>query len=130
MEDGLTLRELEALFKSNPPRLEDASKSKHSRLPSFYDKHLRENVILKQVKMLPSLQQAIAGVVDRTLSSILQRLPPAKTTENGDFVTETKRYLVDTMKNQPMRNERSVANLYCELLRYGRFDSCSSSVHR
>jgi hypothetical protein len=116
--DGSTLRELEALFKWNPPRLElavDASKSKYSRPPSFYDKHLSENLILKEVKVLRSLQQAIADVVDRTLSSIQQNniaLPPAKITANGDFVTEDKRRHVDYLENRPVRNKKSVANFY------------------
>jgi hypothetical protein len=89
----------------------EASGTKHSSPPSFYDKHLRESLILK---ILPSVQQAIAGVVDRTLSSIQQSNIALPSTSGmvGGVVTETGRHYLDDVKNQPMRNERSVAKFY------------------
>jgi hypothetical protein len=102
--------------------------------PSFYDKHLRKDLILKEVKSLSSLQQAIAGVVDRTLSSIQQRdiSLPQTGIDRSLLRTENERRVRDQEENQPMRNEESVANFYSKttgLLRSRRFDSRPSPIY-
>src|SRR3954468_5908378 len=91
--------ELQALFDWNPPQLTlatDASRSKYSRGPSFYDLHLSENLVLKEVISLPSLHRDIAGVVDAILFSLQRRniaLPP--TTLENMFSTASVRNKVD-----------------------------------
>jgi hypothetical protein len=109
-------QELDALLNWNPPLLKlshDASKSKGSRGASFYDKHLSDSLILKEVISLPSLLKEIAGVVDSTISEIRTKgiqLPPKH--PDDLFCTKGHRRKVDRSKNQPMRNETSVANFY------------------
>jgi hypothetical protein len=108
-------QELEALFNWNPTPLAlaaDASKSK-SRGASFYDKHLSDHLILKEVMLLPSLPQEIAGVIDNTISTLRNKgiQIPLKN-PNDLFCTMERREIVDFEKKQPMRNETSVANFY------------------
>jgi hypothetical protein len=115
--DGPSIdQELEALFNWNPPPFllaADASKSKHSRTPSFYNKHLRDNLILKEVMLLPSLHQDIAGVVDLTLSEIRNKgiQLPAKDPDDL-FCTQKSRARLDYYANQPVKDEASVATFY------------------
>jgi hypothetical protein len=107
--------ELKALFDWNPPNLSpapEASKSKASHGPSFYDLHLSENLILNQVILLPSLHRDIARVVDNTLSLLQDRritLPP---TSDRRFPTREDRKDDDVEISPLMINERSVANYY------------------
>jgi hypothetical protein len=108
--------ELEALLRWNPPTLSlavDASKSKHFRAPSFYDKHLVDSLILKEVVFLPSLHHDIAGVVDITLSLIRDKGIQLPQTQSIDtFPVTQQREENDYYENQPMKNEMSVAHFY------------------
>ena len=103
-------QELKALLGWNPPKLTlgaDGSKSKATRKPSFYDKHLADGLILKHVKSLPTLLTAIANVVDTKLRDMRARrlpLPP-----HAGFPTLEHRELnLSTV----MKNESTVSEFY------------------
>ena len=88
-------RELDAIFHWNPDRLYSArsmlpregrarkatgtskttSKATGTREPSFYDRHLSDNLILRNVKRLPSLVPDLANNVDRVLRAASATLP-------------------------------------------------------
>jgi hypothetical protein len=71
-----TLTELEALFEWHPPPLKLAevhmggSRSKSSRPPSFYDKHIAPHLICKELVHVPNLHKKIASVVDQKLEAL------------------------------------------------------------
>ena len=88
-----------------------ASQSKRTRDPSFYDKLLGENFILRRVRNLPSLPKDIAGTVDNVLNSISERgieLPPY----SKKFPTESGRSFVLQTRPSAMKSELSVAEFY------------------
>jgi hypothetical protein len=73
-------REIEALFRWNPPtlilpRLPKKKYTTKTRPPAFYDKHFDDRLILQRVARLPSLVQALATNVDQKLSAASETLP-------------------------------------------------------
>jgi hypothetical protein len=104
-------QELEALFSWNPPKLTlgvDGSKSKATRKPSFYDKHLADGLILKHVKSLPTLLTAIANVVDTKLQDMQARNLPLPSLDC--FPTLEKRMF--NLSTTVMKNESTVSEFY------------------
>jgi hypothetical protein len=88
-----------------------ASQSKATREPSFYDKLLAQNLILRRVQHLPSLAKDIAGTVDDALETILDHginlpLPSA------GFPIQSFRSYVERARPAAMQNEMSVAEFY------------------
>jgi hypothetical protein len=63
-----------------PESTSPTKRHKSTRLPSFYDKHLREDLILERVVYLESLVESIAGTVDQTINHLFNngiKLPTA-----------------------------------------------------
>jgi len=104
-------QELEPLFSWNPPKLTfgvDGSKSKATRKPSFYDKHLADGLILKHVKSLPTLLTAIANVVGTKLQDMQARNLPLPSLDC--FPTLEKRMF--NLSTTVMKNESTVSEFY------------------
>jgi hypothetical protein len=70
-------REIEALFRWNPPTLILPPKKSTIKIrpPAFYDLHFEDRLILRRVTRLPSLVQTLATNVDDMLSAALKTLP-------------------------------------------------------
>ena len=70
-------REIEALFRWNPPTLILPPKKNTIKtgLPAFYYKHFEDRLILRHVTRLPSLVQTLAANVDHMLSAASKTLP-------------------------------------------------------
>jgi hypothetical protein len=107
--------ELADFFNWRPPSLYPsltASRSKGTRDPSFYDKLLAENLILRRVRNLPSLPMDIAGTVDRALNSISDRgikLP----TYSEKFPTESVQSFVLQTRPSAMQSETVCSRVLC-----------------
>lgn len=72
-------QELHALFLWHPPALVPARKQSIStRPPGFYDKHLSDNLILRRVRLLPSLIEDLVKNVDSALAAASETLPPVE----------------------------------------------------
>jgi hypothetical protein len=87
------------------------AQSKGTRDPSFYDKLLADNFILRRVRSLPSLPKDIAGTVDRSLDAISAlniNLPPF----SEGFPTKSFRSHILKARPSAMKNEMSVAEFY------------------
>ena len=104
--------ELTAFFNWRPASLHlSPTASQSPRDPSFYDKLLAENFILRRVRNLPSLTKDIADTVDNALKSISDHgleLPPY----SKKFPTESIRRFVLQTRSTAMKNEMSVAEFY------------------
>ena len=87
------------------------SRSKASRPPAFFDKHLAPELILKHILHLPSLVKNITGTVDTALKSIEDNnitLPPL--TGMFSSALDREEYLASLPKG--MKNELSVMEFY------------------
>ena len=109
------LDEIQKLFSWNPPYLKFAEKSltvtgniKKSGTPtfSFYDKHFKEEAILKRVERFPTLLTQLAENVDKFLNS--STMP---STLRG-FITDEQRQDDRESIRKTMRDEEAVANYY------------------
>jgi len=105
------LREIEGLFRWNPPPLSLPEAPKKNRTttrpPAFYDKHFNGRLTLQHVKRLPSLVQALATNVDRKLSAAEKTLPSRPMDASRAF-RETAGKLVSRIAP----DEKGVANYY------------------
>ncbi|KAF8808131.1 hypothetical protein BYT27DRAFT_7211721 [Phlegmacium glaucopus] len=107
------LKEINALFSWNPPRLiPDLNKKKSSTVTcpsSFYDKHFSSDLVLKRVKRLPSLVTDLAKNVDTTLDGAinLNSLPPL-----DDFITARQRAADIRSLSKVVTSEKAVADFY------------------
>jgi hypothetical protein len=102
--------EIDALFSWNPPPLKpDADKklSASTRPPAFYDKHFFDQLVLCQVKRLPSLVPDLAANVDCALVAASKTLPPV-----DRFITARKRERDIWYLNPVVRDEKGVADFY------------------
>ena len=103
-------------FNWRPVRLHrsaTASQSKASREPSFYDKQIAGNFILKRVRHLPSLAEDIAKTVDDALETISERgvnLPLPHVSLG--FPDQSFRSIVEMLQSSALQNEMSVAQFY------------------
>lgn len=108
--------ELTDFFNWRPARLYSspkASQSKNTRKPSFYDKLLAENFILRRVRSLPSLPKDIEDAVDNALDAISKhkiKLPPY----SEKFPTKYMRSFILETRTSAMQNELSVAEFYAQ----------------
>jgi hypothetical protein len=105
-----SLQEIHKLFSWNPPTLFlDTTKppSTTTRRPSFFDKHISEDLVLKSVKKLPSLVQDLVRNVDTALTAAQSTLPPL-----DGFITARQRE-ADIWTTPPtVTDEKGVANFY------------------
>ncbi|KAK2463017.1 hypothetical protein APHAL10511_004974, partial [Amanita phalloides] len=106
------LDEIQALFNWNPPPLKllerQTRRSTTSRGPSFYDRHLSDNLVLKRVVRFPSLVTQLATNVDDALAAASKTLPQTL----GYFVTADERKLNKERLNTSVEDEKEVANFY------------------
>ncbi|KAF9518757.1 hypothetical protein BS47DRAFT_194993 [Hydnum rufescens UP504] len=106
-------QEIDALFAWNPPVIR-AIASPFSKRPStgthppaFYDKHLAQQLVLKQVKRLPSLVQQLAANVDKALGNAFESLPPLE-----DFITSEARRMSLKYQDPTVFDEKGVVSYY------------------
>ena len=106
-------QEIEALFSWNPPRLKpaplqaDQKPSTSTRPPAYYDKHLSDKLILREVKRLPSLVQDLANNVDAAVVAASETFPPLK-----GFITAEQRDIAMGNLDTIVTNEKAVADFY------------------
>jgi hypothetical protein len=108
--------ELNLIFDYNPPKLSPSPRltSRYPKLvppPAFYDKHLDERYMLRQIVLMPSITADISNTVDKTLSSIHERkirLP----LEDVTSVFPTKNYRVASSFGKQVADAESVAQAY------------------
>ena len=115
-KEDIVKEELDALFSFNPPVLEQNPRFSPflSVSPvSFHDKHLDDRLILKRIRLMPSLLQSLSRTVDETFKSLNDRGIPIPATLEGFMLHENReRYL---RMVEPMTDARSVAEFYKEL---------------
>ena len=106
-------QEIEALFSWNPPRLTPAplppnkKPSTSTCPPAYYDKHLSDKLILREVKHLPSLVQDLADNVDAAVVAASETLPPLK-----GFLKAEYRDIVMGNLDTIVTDEKAVADFY------------------
>jgi hypothetical protein len=106
-------QEIEALFSWNPPRLTPAplpsnqKPSTSTRPPAYYDKHISDKLILREVKHHPSLVQDLASNVDAAVVAASETLPPLK-----GFLTAEHRDIAMGNLDTIVTNEKAVADFY------------------
>ena len=105
-----SLQEIHKLFSWNPSTLvldTTRQRSTATRRPSFFDKHITNDLVLKSVKRLPSVVQDLVGNVDTALTAALNTLPPL-----DRFITARQRK--DDIWTTPptVTDEKGVANFY------------------
>jgi hypothetical protein len=105
-------QEIEALFSWNPPRLKPAplpanQKPTSTRPPAYYNKHLSDKLILREVKRLPSLVQDLANNVDAAVVAASETFPPLK-----GFITAEQRDIAMGNLDTIVTNEKAVADFY------------------
>ncbi len=105
-----SLQEIHKLFSWNPPALVLDTTRKPStatRPPSFFDKHISEDLVLKTVQRLPSVVQDLVRNVDTALTAALNTLPPL-----DGFITARQRE--DDIWTTPptVTDDKGVANFY------------------
>ena len=102
-------REIEALFRWNPPTLIPPQKKStiKTRPPAFYDKHFDDRLILRHVTRLPSLVHTLAANVDHMLSAVSKTLPSEL---SPNMSAERARSRSHISIRAP--NEKAVANYY------------------
>jgi hypothetical protein len=113
-DDEKTVKEeLDALFSSNPPALEQ--NPRFSPFPSespvtFYDKHLDEHLILKRIRLMPSLSKSLSGAVDETIKSLNDQGISIPSTIGGLMSRRARKDYLRMI--EPMVDARSVAEFY------------------
>jgi hypothetical protein len=72
---------------------------------AFYDKHLAQHLVLKQVKQLPSLVQQLAANVNKGLGDVFKSLPPQDNPKlvGCSFTIKTPLFLMGKMWSAIMR---------------------------
>jgi hypothetical protein len=85
----------------------DKKLSASTRPPAFYDKHFSDQLVLRQVKHLPSLVPDLAANVDCALVAASKTLPPV-----DRFITARKRERDIWYLNPVVRDEKGVADFY------------------
>jgi hypothetical protein len=107
--------EIQKLFKWNPPLLysapagqAQAGKISQTRGPSFYDKHFRDDMVLKRVKRFPDLTTQLAENVDKSLAGEAAM----KLSDLDGFVTDKQRKENNVQMSKSMKDEKDIANYY------------------
>jgi len=105
------LQELNDLFSWNPPLLyfdPQKTKSTASRQPTYFDKHLSDDLILKRVVHVPSLVRNLAEIVDLALEKAKPSLPPS----TKHFITAEQRDDIVGRRGTQVRSEKGVATFF------------------
>lgn len=116
------LDQLYSLFEWHPPPLQLApirmggSRSKSSRPPGFYDKHLAPDLICKELVHIPNLHKKVASVVDQKLDAL--RGPDGRIalpSITSDILTskELRDEQVEELEHR-MKDEKAVVEFYAK----------------
>lgn len=116
------LDQLYSLFEWHPPRLQLApkimggSRSRSSRLPGFYDKHLAPDLICRQLVHVPNLHKKLGSVVDQKIEALRGpdgriALPPI----NSDILTSSalRNYQMEEFEHR-MKDEKAIVEFYAK----------------